>query len=334
MAYLELAIDIGTSKTSIFEKGSGLVLSEPSVVAINQGKNAGLKNTGDAAKQMIGKSYPNTKINFPVFEGLIILPYVTSLMLGHFLTKLTTSSLFLRPKIRALITTPCGATNKDKKIFETVANEAGIKEAIIVEAPKAVRLSVPVSEKLPALIIDIGGGKTDIAVVANGDIIQGCSLGIGGNNMDTGIIDYLSDEYKFKIGLLTAEKIRIQIASLFENDGSALTVNGKDTIKGIPCSKEINSFDIYNTVLFYYQKIAQLTLSLIESLDTHTREDVLAGGAYVTGGAAQIVGLKEFFKDYLKMPIKIIEDANYGVVNGAGKAISDKSLLKKLLEKI
>lgn len=333
MALIELAIDIGTSKTAIYQKGTGLVLSEPSVVATSQGKNSGLKSAGSDAKKLIGKALPNIKINFPVFEGLITLPFATTLMLGHFITKITGKNMFLRPKIRALITTPCGISNLDKQVFESVANEAGIKEAIIIESPNVSVLSLPVSALSPVLVIDIGGGKTDIAVVSDDGIISGCSLGIGGNNMDTGIIDYLSDEYKFKIGLLTAEKTRIQIGSLYENDTLGLEINGKDIIKGIPCSMEITSDNISQTLIYYYEKIAEVTKSLIDSLDKDISKIIYSTGAYVIGGASAIAGLEGFLSGYLKMPVKFIEDSSYAAVNGAGKALNDKNLLKRILER-
>lgn len=332
MAYLDLAIDIGTSKTAIYEKGIGLVLSEPSVVAISQGKTMGLKCAGLEAKKLIGKAPPNTKISFPVFEGLITLPFATSLMLKHFLSKIINKNTFLKPKIRALITVPCGTTVQDKQVFESVANDAGINEAIIVESPNITGLALPCSLKSPVLIVDIGGGKTDIAVVSEEGIISGCSLGIGGNNVDTGLIDVFSDEHKFKIGLLTAEKIKIQIGSLFENDTKLITVNGKDVDKGVPCSMEIISKGIYPTISYYYLKIAEVINSLVKDLDKKTAETINRSGAYLIGGASAITGLSKFYGDYLKMPINFIEDYSYAAVNGAARALSDKSLLKRILE--
>lgn len=327
---VELAIDIGTSKTAIYEKNIGLVLSEPSVVAISKGKNAGLKCAGSEAKKLIGKSLSNTKISFPVFEGLITSPHSASLMLEHFLNKVTPNRL-LKPKVKAIITTPCGITAEDKRLFESVAVDSGVKEVIIVESPYTLALHLNLTA--PALIIDIGGGKTDIAVFSEEGIIAGCSLGIGGNNLDTGLIDFLVDEYKFKVGLLTAEKIKIQIGSLHKDDISAITVNGKNVANGIPCSMEITAKGIFYTIKYYYEKIAEVIRELLNDLDQSILDEIKKTGIYLTGGASLTTGLKEFLKDYLKIRINALDDPYYATVKGAVKLLNDKSLLRKILEK-
>lgn len=329
---IELAIDIGTSKTAIYQRETGLVLSEPSVAAILQGKSATLKCAGSEAKKLIGKAPSNIKINFPLFEGLITLPFVASLMLEHFLLKITQNKL-LKSKVEALITTPCGISALDKEIFENVALDAGIKKAFIIESPHVSALNLNCSLKSPILIVDIGGGKTDISVVSEEGIIKGCSLGIGGNNMDTGLIDFISEEYRFKMGLLTAERIRIQIGTLHENDNSSITVNGKDVIKEIPCSMEISSKSIKPIISYYYGKIAEVIKSLINDLDKTTLNAISQSGAYFIGGASTISGLKEFFGDYLKMRVTVLEEPAYTTVKGAGKLLNDKKLLKSILER-
>jgi len=327
MAILEIAIDMGTSNTTIYQKNVGVVLSEPSVIAILQGKTAGIKYVGTEAKKLVGKVTPGVVVNFPLFEGVITLPFAAVMMLKYYLQRVIPKNL--KTKIHAVITVPCGVSEKQKEIFENVAYEAGIDQALIVESPIATRqiLRQNLSE---CLAIDIGGGKTDISVTDKNGILYGCSLGVGGNNMDTGIIDYLSDELKFKLGLISAANSRIKIGSLNKSESSSIQVNGRDLSNGAPVSMEIDSKNIYSTVLYYYQKIAELTKAMLLSLDEVTFNNVQRNGAFIMGGASQISGISEFLERTLSVPVILVDDPAFCVARGAGRFLEDKALMQTL----
>jgi rod shape-determining protein MreB len=232
-------------------------------------------------------------------------------------------------KIHAIITVPCGVSEKQKELFENVAYEAGINQALIVESPIATRqtLRKNLSE---CLVIDIGGGKTDISITDKNGILCGCSLGVGGNNMDTGIMDFLSDELKFKLGLISAANSRIKIGSLNQNESSSIQVNGRDLSNGAPIAMEIDSKNIYSTVLYYYQKIAELTKAMLLGLDEITFNNVQKNGAFIMGGAAQIPGLTEFLERALCMPVNLMDDPAFCAARGAGRFLEDKTLMQTL----
>ena len=329
MAILELAIDIGTSKTTIYQKNVGIVLSEPSVIAISQGRTAGLKCAGTEAKKLVGKATPNVIVNFPLFEGVITLPFAAAMMLKSYLDRVIPKNV--KAKIHAIITVPCGVGEKHKETFENVAYEAGIGQALIVESPIATRqiLKQNLNE---CLIIDIGGGKTDMSVTDKNGILYGCSLGIGGNNMDTGIIDYLSDELKFKVGLITAANSRVKLGSLNKNENSSLVVNGRDLSNGAPVAMEIDSKNIYPTVLYYYQKIAELGSALINTLDEITLANIQRNGAYIMGGASQISGIDKFLERALNMQVNLLDEPEFCVARGAGRFLEDKALMQTLYQ--
>lgn len=327
MAVLELAIDIGTSNTTIYQKNVGVVLSEPSVVAILKGRTAGLKCVGIEAKKLVGKVMSGVVVNFPLFEGVITLPFAAVMMLKSYLARVVPKNI--KSKIHAIVTVPCGVNEKQKELFENVAYEAGVDQALIVESPIATRqiLRKNLNE---CLVIDIGGGKTDVSITDKSGILYGCSLGVGGNNMDTGIIDFLSDELKFKLGLISAANSRIKLASLNKSESSSLMVNGRDLSNGAPVSMEIDSKNIYSTVLYYYQKIAELTRGLLLSLDEVTFNNVQKNGAYVMGGASQISGITEFLERSLSMPVILSEDPGFCAARGAGRFLEDKALMQTL----
>ena len=215
MAGMKAAIDLGTSSTKIYTQGGGIVLDEPSVVALGQGsEKSKIKAVGMEAKKLIGKTAENTKTVFPVFEGEIVNEKLAALMLDGFLKQISFTQGF---SSSVVVSVPCGADLAlIKKLNKTLA-AAGVNDAYYVETPLAAAIgnNVPLSEYSPCFVIDMGGGVTDIAALSLDGIIAGVSVGLGGKNTDVALIDYIADNYNLQIGLLTAERVKVQIGSLF-----------------------------------------------------------------------------------------------------------------------
>lgn len=323
-----IAIDLGTSFTSIYKQGEGLVLREPTVVAV---KNEGMSFFGQEAKRLIGKTTDNISIIFPVFEGVIVDFNAATELIKYFLSKVVKKTFFPQ-HIKLLMTVPCGILPEEKKKYEEAAIKAGIREVLLLDLPIACGLGLnePIDNYSPLFIVDIGGGKTDVAAITMTGIINGCTLSIGGNNVDTGIIDYIISEYKIKTGLLTAEKIKIQIGSLYPNDNTSMMINGREADTGKPVSMLLTSKNINAILEYYYGKILDVTESVIKSLPPEVSGDVKEKGIFLCGGASNVPGLDKFFYKKLLIPVKVVTEPMYSCILGAGKIISDSKLLNKL----
>lgn len=332
MAYTEIAIDLGTSYTSIYLKGEGLVLREPSVVVASGGASGGarsIKAIGIEAKKLIGKTPENTTVIFPIFEGAVVNANVATIMLDYFLQKLMPGKI-ARPKFRALVNIPCGLNSSERKLFESVIYSGGVKEAIFLESPiaSAFGCNAPMTRSEPCLVVDIGGGTTDIGVLNLGGVIAGCSVGIGGNNVDTGIIDHVADTFSLKIGLLSAERAKTQAGSLFLNDTTSALVNGRDIISFNPRSEILDARSLIDVIEYYYYRVLDVVESVIHSLPEEVAAEIQHSGVYICGGASQIAGLDKAFKKYLNLDVNIAEEPSYSAILGAGQLLSQSDLLK------
>lgn len=331
MSVQDLAIDLGTSYTTIYKKGAGLVLHEPTVAAISGSENGKNMFFGSEAKRLIGKTSENTTVVFPVFEGVIVNFNAAVGLIKNFLEKVLQKSFF-KPNIRALISCPCGLPAEEKLKLEDAATQAGIREVNIIDAPMsgALGLGVPLSGSTPVFITDIGGGTTDAAVLTLSGIITGCSVSVGGNNVDTGIIDFISQNYGLKIGLLTAEKIKTQIGSLYKNDNTSMMISGTSASTGTPESMLLTSKNINPIIEFYYDKILDVLESILNSLPPEVSAEVRAAGLYIYGGGSLVPGLDKYFYKRLQIPLAIAEEPAYCNILGCGKLLFDNKLMQKL----
>ena len=331
MSYLELGIDLGSSVTSIYAKGQGIVLREPTVLVLEaDGTPAAV---GDAAKKLIGKLPRDKKVCFPVFEGVVISREGATQLLAAFLEKVMPAKL-IRPKIRAVLGVPCGATPRDKQMLEEVAAEAGIREPIVVENCICQHLGRDFSLRRtqPVLTVDIGGGKTDVSVIADGRILAGCTLGVGGNNVDTGIIDWLLQEYQLKIGLLTAERIKSSVCSLSERENGTSMITGQDVAKNAPRSMLVSAKMLYPVVAHYYDKISEVADVMIKSLPAEISAAILEDGIHLTGGGSRMAGLVPYLVRTLGYSYQTIANADFVSVLGAGKLCEDPKLQKAVFD--
>lgn len=331
MGYMELGIDFGSSYTSIYAKGQGIVLREPTVMVLEG--DGTLSAAGEPAKKLIGKLPPDKRVCFPVFEGVVTSREAASQLLEYFLDKIMPARLF-RPKIRAVLNVPCGASPRDKQTLEEAAAQVGVKEPIVVEGCLCQHLGLDFSFRRtqPVLTVDIGGGKTDVSVIADGRIVAGCTLGVGGNNVDTGIIDWLLREYQLKIGLLTAEKLKSTVCSLSERENGTSMVAGQDVTKNAPRSMLVSSKMLYPVIAHYYDKISEVVDVMVKSLPAEISGGILEDGIHLTGGGSKMAGLVPYLVRTLGYSYKTIANADLVSVLGAGKLCEDSKLLKTVFQ--
>lgn len=325
-----LSIDLGSSVTKIYQIGAGMVLCEPSVIAISETGRRKVKAIGVDAKKLIGKTVDGTVVSSPIFEGCVHDEETASLMIENFLNKVTLKKLGRRPAV--LVAVPCGADNASIKKFEKVLNDCDVFSIHFVESPvlAAIGAGVHLTESEPCFIIDIGGGTTNIAAVSLGGVISGISVNIGGKSLDNMIINLIEENFELKIGRLTAEKLKIQVGSLLDKDNTAFTVNGRDLITGRPRAVQITSQDLYPTVKLFFDKIFELASMLMAKLPAEISADIRRTGVFFTGGTSKFMGLEEYFRFSMGIRANVCEEPSYAVAVGGGAVAGNDKLLSRL----
>lgn len=327
---IKAAIDLGTSETEIYTLEGGVVLQEPTVVALGEdGKNK-VKAIGAEAKKLIGKTAENTKVVFPVFEGEVVSEKLAATMLDGYLRKIKFGRGFSTSAIAAAV--PCGAEPALLNKYNRMLSLAGINEAVFVEAPIAAAIgqNIPLSESSPCFVIDMGGGVTNIAALSLDGIIAGVSATLGGKNIDVWLIDYIAENYSLQIGLLTAERIKVQIGSLYENDTLSTVVNGRDLTTGRPRSIVIKAEDIMAPIKRYYDKIFEIASSVLSKLPPEVSAEIRHAGIYVSGGSAGVVGLESYYRKKFNMNVNVADEPQMNVILGLGSLLGNPELLKRV----
>ena len=325
-----LSIDLGSSTTKIYQIGAGIVLSEPSVIAINETGKRRVKAIGIDAKNMIGKTVDGTIVSSPIFEGRIADEVTSGLMIENFLNKVAIKKLGRRPSV--LFAVPCGADNASIKRFEKVLNDCDVFSIHFVESPvlAAIGAGVHLTESNPCFIIDIGGGTTNMAAVSLGGVISGISVNIGGKSLDNMLIDFIESEFELKIGRLTAEKLKIQAGSLLERDQTSMVVNGRDMLSGKPRAITVTSRDIYPVVKAFFDKIFELSGMVMAKLPAEISADIRRAGVFFTGGSSKIIGLEEYFRFNMGIRANVCEEPEFAVAVGGGLVAGNEKLLARL----
>lgn len=325
-----IAIDMGSVNTVIYQLGSGVVLSEPSVVALSVNGKSSIRAVGSEAKKLIGKTAETTKIVFPIVEGEIADIKNATAMTENFLNKITLRKLSLRPK--ALVSVPCGIENDEIKKYAKVLSGAGVYNADFVESPilTALGLGIPVSESTPCFIIDVGGGTTNIAAVSLDGVIAGVNVNMGGRNVDAMIINRIADLFGLRIGMLTAEKIKTQIASLIEGDATRTVINGRDIESGKPRSVSVSASDVLLPVAAFFDKIFEITSMVMAKLPAEVSAEIRRSGVYFAGGVSRLPGLDGYFREHMAIRANVFEDPEMTAAIGGGILLGNEKLLKKL----
>ena len=327
----DIGIDLGTANTLVYLRGHGIVINEPSVVAVNQ-KTGRIVAVGTEAKQMIGRTPGHVKAVRPLVDGVISDFEVTEEMLSYLINKTEKmSKKMIRPRV--VIGVPSGITNVEIRAVYDAARNAGAREVHIVEEPMAAAIGIrlPIKEPIGCMIIDIGGGTTDIAVISLGGIVRSKNLRVAGDKLNSDIITYLKDEFKLLIGEKTAEAVKIAIGSVLEGESVEAEVRGRDMVTGLPKAVVLTDTDIRESMA---PSIAQLIDSVKEVLETTPPEilsDMMHRGIVLVGGGALITGLDTILQNVLKIPVYVAEDPLSAVARGTGVILDDLEYYKEVL---
>jgi len=328
----DMGIDLGTANTLVFVKGKGIVLDEPSIVAIDKDTNRILA-VGKEAKRMVGRTPGNIVAIRPLKDGVIADFETTEKMLRYFIQRVHKNVAFARPRI--VICVPSGITAVERKAVIEATEQAGARSAYIIEEPLAAAIGadLPINEPTGSMIVDIGGGTSEVAVISLGGIVVSQSLRIGGDEMDEAITYYLKKEHNLLLGERTAEKVKIEIGSAFplENE-EKMEINGRDLVTGLPKTIIITSQQIRKAL---EKTIADIVNSVIEVLDVTPPElasDIMKRGIVLSGGGALLKGLTERVSRETHCPVYLANDPLASVALGAGKCSEDFATLKKYLK--
>lgn len=334
MASMEIAVEIGTSFTSIYMSGQGIVLYEPTIVAfLGDPKQRRVRAVGNQAIEMLGKTPDKTTLVTPVVDGIIVDPDACVVMLKEYVKKLLPESYLFFPKIKALLGVPTGLTLEERKMYEDVCAAARIGEITMIEniILSGIGIDLPVAAPNGGLIVNIGGGATEIAALSLCGVISGCGVTIGGNMMDKALIDHLTGKFSLKAGLKTVRQLKHTIGSLFETDNSQMDIEGIDIRTKIPARETVYATDVREVLLPYYLRICDAVENIINMCPPEIAGDIYKTGIYVVGGASEITGLSEVMTERLKLPVYIPPDPAYASILGAGRLLKDKDLLKDIL---
>ena len=322
----DLSIDLGTANTLIYVKEQGIVLNEPSVVAIRHDKPGGPKSVasvGHEAKQMLGRTPGNIKAIRPMKDGVIADFYVTEKMLQHFIKQVHNNN-FLRPSPRVLICVPCGATQVEKRAIRESAMGAGAREVYLIEEPMAAAIGagLPVSEATDSMVVDIGGGTTEVAIISLNGIVYSSSVRIGGDKFDEAIINYVRRNFGSLIGEATAERIKHEIGSAFKTDDiKEIEVRGRNLAEGVPRSFTLNSHEILEALQEPLQGIVSAVMVALEQSPPELASDISAHGMVLTGGGALLRDLDRLLMEETGIPVVVADDPLTCVARGGGKAL-------------
>jgi rod shape-determining protein MreB len=332
----DLAIDLGTANTLVYVKGRGIVLSEPSVVAVRKdakGINKVLA-VGKEAKMMLGRTPGNIVAIRPMKDGVIADFEITEAMLRHFIRKVHNRTTLVRPRI--IICVPSGITQVEKRAVRESAESAGAREVFLIEEPMAAAIGagLPITEPTCNMIVDIGGGTTEVAVISLSGIVYSKSVRVGGDKMDDAILQYIKRKYNLLIGLSTAEIIKTTIGNAFPSDHiETLEVKGRDLVTGIPKILTIDSDEARKAISEQVETIVETIRIALEQTPPELAADIVDRGIVLTGGGALLKDLDVLLREETKLPIIITEDALSTVVLGSGKALDNISLLREVMIK-
>lgn len=327
----DLGIDLGTANLLVFVKGKGIVINEPSVVAVNT-KTGDIVAVGDEARKMVGRTPGNITIIRPLKDGVIADFQSTSAMLNYFISKTKKYASGLIPtKPRVVICTPSGVTQVEKRAIHDSALKSGAKEVYVVEEPLAAAIgaNLPVSEAVGSMVVDIGGGTTEVAVLSLGGIVTSRSLRIGGDAQDQAIMGYIRKNHNLLIGERSAENLKFELGSAWEPEiGRCLDVRGRDMLTGLPTSVEITSEEIYDALQEPVQRIVEVVKLTLEKCPPELSGDIMEHGIVLTGGGSLLKNMAKLIEKETNIPVLIAENPLNCVANGTGKTLDNINILR------
>ena len=323
----DIGIDLGTANVLIYIKGRGIVLNEPSIVVIDTETNKVIA-VGEEAREMLGRTPEKVKAVKPMKDGVIADFELTEIMLNYFINKIKARSLFSRPRI--LICCPTNITPVEKNAIKEAAERTGARKVFIEEEPKvaAIGAGMDISKPSANMVIDIGGGTTDIAILSMNGIVSSASVRIAGNVFDQDIIKYIRGKYKLLIGEKTAEDIKINFANVYKpSKKEKLVVKGRNLITGLPDSIELTQEETKEALEDDLNRIIKSTKNVLEQTPPELAADIVDNGITLTGGGALIKGLDKLLQHELKVPVKVAQNPLDCVAVGAGTLLENINLI-------
>lgn len=326
----DLSIDLGTANTLVYVKNKGIVLNEPSVVAVRLDRNGGAQRkvdaVGRAAKTMLGRSPDNLEVIRPMKDGVIADVQYTEKMLQYFISKVLQGSHFVpfKPSPRVLVCVPCGATQVERRAIRESVEGAGASEVFLITEPMAAAIGagLPVSEAKGSMIVDIGGGTTEVAIISLNGIVYSSSVRIGGNRFDQAIIDYVRNTKRYEIGESTAEQVKIEIGSAYaEQEMHEKEVRGRSVVEGVPRSFTLNSNEILEALSDPIKGIVAAVRTALEKSPPELAADIAEHGMMLSGGGALLHNLDKLLREETGIPVTIADDPLTCVARGGGKAL-------------
>ena len=331
----DLAIDLGTANTLIYVKGEGIVCNEPSVVAVQ--KEAGARGgrrvlaVGAEAKKMVGRTPGNIVAIRPLKDGVIADFEITEAMLRYFIQKIHNRKTLVRPRI--IICVPFGITEVEKRAVRESAESAGAREVYLVEEPMAAAIGagLPITEPTGNMVVDIGGGTTEVAVISLSGIVFSKSVRVGGDKMDEAIVQYIKRKYNLLVGERTAELIKITIGSAYPGaELQTMEIKGRDLVAGVPKTVEITDEEIRDSLLEPINQIVEAVRIGLERTPPELASDIVDKGIVLSGGGAQLKNLDVLLREETGLPVMVCENPQLAVVLGTGKVLDELSLLREI----
>ncbi|TSC67847.1 MAG: rod shape-determining protein MreB [Parcubacteria group bacterium Gr01-1014_66] len=329
----DIGIDLGTANTLVYVRGRGIVINEPSVVAVNQ-RTSQIVAIGAEARRMVGRTPAQIVATRPLVAGVVSDFEVTEEMLRYFIRKVHKDSFSLLARPRVVVGIPSGVTEVEKRAVEDAAKNAGARDVYLVEEPMAAAMGVrlPVQEAVGSMLVDIGGGTTDIAVISLGGIVVAKNLRIAGDKLNEDIIRFARDEFKMLIGERTAEDIKIAIGSAYEiSEPLEAPMRGRDLVTGLPKEIMVDDADIRRAMRHSIHVLVNTIKSAIEETPPELVADIMHRGIMVVGGGSLLRGLDRLISEETRIPVRIAEDPLSAVVRGTGVILEDIDSLRDIL---
>jgi len=328
----DIGIDLGTANTLVYVRGKGIVVNEPSVVAVNQ-KTGQVVAVGQTAKDMLGRTPLHITAVRPLVDGVISDFEVTEEMLSYLMRR---AGEYMPKKMlgpRVVVGVPSGVTNVEVRAVRDATRNAGAREVFIIEQPMAgaIGIRLPVHEPVGSMIIDIGGGTTDIAVISLGGIVRSKSLKVAGDKLNNDIISYIRNEFKILIGETTAEQVKKDVGAVIPGEPLETTIRGRDLITGLPREVIITDSDIREAISQSIESLVSATREVLETTPPEILSDVMKRGVHVVGGGALIKGLDELLQEMLRIPVTVADDPLTAIARGAGIVLEDIEMYRSVL---
>jgi len=329
----DIGIDLGTANTLVFVRGQGIVLNEPSVVAVERATDKVLA-VGSAAKEMLGRTPGEIAAIRPLKDGVIADFEISEKLLSNFIKRVIRHRYLMKPRV--VISVPSGITEVEKRAVRDSAENAGAREVFLLQEPMAAAIGVglPVDQPSGVMVIDVGGGTSEIAVIALNGIVNNISIRIAGDEMNDAVVMYLKKNYNILIGELTAEEIKIKIGSAYPLEKEiSLEIKGRDLVAGVPKNLKLSSAQIREALVEPIDRIVEAVRQSLEKTPPELASDILDRGIILTGGGALLRGLDKRLREETNLPVIAAEDPLTCVVRGTGKVLENMQMYSKVLMK-